>query len=104
MLIDFITSQFATALVGCEHGEILELDLCEKDLKHDSSETYRLSEIKVTHLKFKSVKSQIRRDKKLIQIKERKAAKRLMKVQKLKEFRRDNPDVRVDESTFLGIF
>lgn len=56
----------------------------------------------MSQLKFKSVKSQIRRDKKLTQIKERKAAKRLMKVRKLKDLRRENPDIRIDEETFLG--
>lgn len=58
----------------------------------------------MSQLKFKSVKSQIRRDKKLTEIKERKAAKRLMKAKKLKELRRENPDVRIDEESFLGSF
>lgn len=96
-----ICSQFATALVGCEHGEILQLELVEKDLHH-SSETYKLTATKIDQLKFKSVKSQIRRDKKLAQIKERKAAKRLMKARKLKDLRRENPDIRIDEAAFLG--
>lgn len=87
--------------MGCEHGEILQLELTENDLIN-SSETYELSGIKMSRLKFKSVKSQIQRDKKLLQIKERKAAKRLMKYRKLKDLRRDNPDIRIDEDAFLG--
>lgn len=90
--------------MGCEHGEILELDVHENDLNHDSNETFRLNDIKVKQLKFKSVKSQIRRDKKLTAIKERKAGKRLMKSQKLKELKRQNPDIRIDENAFLGKF
>jgi len=93
--------QFATALVGCEHGEILQLDIAETDLIH-TSETYRLSGIKMEQLKFKSVKSQIKRDKQIRRIKQRKAAKRIMKVRKLKDLRKQNPDIRIDEATFLG--
>lgn len=93
--------QFATALVGCEHGEILQFEIVESDLIN-SSESYELSRIKMNQLKFKSIKSQIRRDKKLLEIKRRKAAKRLMKIRKLKELRRQNPDIRIDEDAFLG--
>lgn len=82
----------------------MELDIHEDDLNHNSSETYKLSGIKLIELKFKSVKSQIRRDKKITAIKERKAAKRLMKSQKLKELKRDNPNIRIDENAFLGNF
>lgn len=88
-------------MVGCEHGEILQIEIVDEDLVQ-SNETYELSTIKTSQLKFKSVKSQIQRDKKLLEIKKRKAAKRLMKEQKLKDFRRENPNVRIDEDAFLG--
>lgn len=35
-------------------------------------------------------------------IRKRKAAKRIIKVKKLKDLRRENPDVRIDETAFLG--
>lgn len=89
--------------MGCEHGEILQLEIVETDLQH-SSESYQLNEIRMTQLKFKSVKSQINRDRQLRRIKQRKAGKRLMKVKKLKQLRRENPDVRIDEAAFLGNF
>ncbi|XP_037036270.1 cilia- and flagella-associated protein 44 isoform X2 [Bradysia coprophila] len=91
---------FATALAGCEHGDILQFEITETDLLH-SSETYQLNGIKMIQTKFKSVKSQINRDRQLRRIKQRKAGKRLMKVRKLKDLRRANPDVRIDEATFL---
>lgn len=87
--------------MGCEHGEILQLEIVEADLVH-SNETYRLDKIAMSQLKFKSVKSQIRRDKKVMEIKERKAVKRLMKAKKLKDLRRENPAIRIDEEAFLG--
>lgn len=87
--------------MGCQHGDILELEIVEANLIH-SNESYKLSGIGIKQSKFKSVKSQIRRDKKLADIKKRKAAKRLMKTEKLAQLRRDNPDIRIDEDAFLG--
>lgn len=89
-------------LIGCWHGEILELDIPEV-AKQNKSQTFNLEYIQSKTLVFKSVKSQIRRAIKTQEIAAKKENKRKRKLEELERIKQKNPDVMIVEETFLGI-
>lgn len=51
---------------------------------------------------FKSVKSELLREKKIREIDERRRSKRLKKIKSLEKLREANPDIMIDEDTYLS--
>lgn len=51
---------------------------------------------------FKSIKSELLREKKIQEIDERREKKRLKKMKSLEKLREMNPDIMIDEDTYLG--
>ncbi|CAG2058060.1 unnamed protein product [Timema podura] len=90
----------ATALVSCRHGQLLELALPERQRSY-TLVSFHLSHVERKQIEFHSVKSQIRRDLKLLEIAKAKEKRRQKKKAELAQFRAEHPGIEVDEETFL---
>lgn len=88
-------------IVGCQYGEILEVDLPEAALPYTNL-SYRLEHVDAKVFKFVSIKSSLRRAIYLAQAEDRKFEKKMKKVRSLEKLRKENPDIKIDEETFLG--
>lgn len=93
--------QFATLLIGCLHGEILEFDVPERPRSY-IDKTYKLTHLIPKQTIFKSVKSEILRKEKLKQMDKVKAIKKAKKMASLERLKATNPDITIDEEAFLA--
>ncbi|XP_055610904.1 cilia- and flagella-associated protein 44 isoform X2 [Uranotaenia lowii] len=98
--IDWKPHTFATVIVGCRHGHVLEAELPEEKQEYTDT-SFHLYTIDIRQLTFQSVKSEIQRTKKLEEIEKKKAAKRLRKMESLERIKTENPGVQIDEEAFL---
>nr|CAD7399612.1 unnamed protein product [Timema cristinae] len=90
----------ATALVSCRRGQLLELALPERQRSY-TLVSFHLSHVERQQIEFHSVKSQIRREFKLLEIAKAKEKRRQKKKVELAQFRAEHPGIEVDEETFL---
>lgn len=93
--------QFSTLLVGCLFGQVLEMDLPERERSYTEL-SYKLTHIEYKLYQFESKKSELRRQIYLAKIEKKKTAKRAKKMKELEKLRSENPDIRIDDETFLG--
>ncbi|XP_062543886.1 cilia- and flagella-associated protein 44 [Armigeres subalbatus] len=98
--INWKPNTFATALIGCRHGHVLEVELPETP-KDYTDISYHLKSIDIRQLTFQSVKSEIKRNIRVAEIEERKQQKRAKKKKSLERIREENPGVEIDENAFL---
>lgn len=89
-------------MVGCLRGEVLEFDVPERSRSYTAL-SYRLTHIEPKTYVFKSTKSQLRREIRLREIEDLRLLKRAKKMRSLEKLRKENPDIKVDEETFLGL-
>lgn len=93
--------KWSTIIAGCKHGDVIQSDLPEQP--NASTETsYFLGQVPVFTFKFKSVKSQIRRNERSKQIELRKDQKRQRKVRQLEKMKSENFDLDINEEAFLA--
>jgi cilia- and flagella-associated protein 44 len=93
--------QHCKALIGCSHGDIFEVNLSDREGSHIDL-TFHASHVQLKSLTFKSTKSEIRRNIRLQEIEAAKEGKLLKKQRSLERLRRENPEVEIDEKTFLA--
>ncbi|XP_055624931.1 cilia- and flagella-associated protein 44 isoform X2 [Toxorhynchites rutilus septentrionalis] len=98
--ISWKPNEEATALIGCRHGQILEVALPDKPQPYTDI-SYHLKEINIRQLTFQSVKSEIRRNIRIAEIENKKQLKRLKKMKSLEKIRAENPAVEIDDEAFL---
>ncbi|XP_053674678.1 cilia- and flagella-associated protein 44 [Anopheles nili] len=91
----------ATALVGCRHGHLLEMDLPENPVNYTTI-SYHLGNVEIRQLTFQSVKSEIKRNLRVAEIEKRKQEKRARKMQTLERLRCENPKAEINEEAFLA--
>ncbi|XP_055535978.1 cilia- and flagella-associated protein 44 isoform X2 [Wyeomyia smithii] len=89
-----------TAIIGCLHGQVLEVELPEEPVTYTDT-SYHLKNLDIRQLTFQSVKSEIKRNIHIAEIEERKQQKRARKMQSLERIRIENPGVDIDEAAFL---
>ncbi|XP_053686558.1 cilia- and flagella-associated protein 44 [Sabethes cyaneus] len=89
-----------TVLIGCLHGQVLEVELPEEPVTY-TDKSYHLKNIDIRQLTFQSVKSEIKRNIRIAEIEERKQQKRARKMKSLERIRIENPGVEIDEVAFL---
>lgn len=92
--------QPTTLLIGCLYGEVYECDLPEQERSYTDI-SYDLYRVEPRKMKFKSTKSQIRRDEYLAEVAKRKEKKREKKMEELKLIKKENPGFAIDEERFL---
>lgn len=90
-------------MVGCLRGEVLEIDVPERSRSYTIL-SYRLTHIEIKTFVFKSTKSELRREIRLKEIEDLRLLKRTKKMRSLEKLRKENPDIKVDEETFLGSY
>ena len=102
-ILDFIIifQQFSTLIVGCKNGHVIEADVPEKPNTY-TDVSFHLGHIPLKYLKFKSVKSLIKRNLKIKDIEVRKQTKRAKKLKELEKLQMDNPEVDINQETFLA--
>ncbi|XP_017782969.1 PREDICTED: uncharacterized protein LOC108567166 [Nicrophorus vespilloides] len=88
-----------TIILGCIHGEIMTVEVPLRP-QYYTTITYILH-VEPIIQKFTSYKAQIRRNIKLKEIAAKKAAKRLVKLEALEKFRKENPGLDIEEEVFL---
>uniref|UniRef100_A0A182V315 Cilia- and flagella-associated protein 44 n=1 Tax=Anopheles merus TaxID=30066 RepID=A0A182V315_ANOME len=91
----------ATALVGCRHGQLLEVELPEAPVDYTTI-SYHLRHVEIRQLTFQSVKSEIKRNLRVAEIEKRKQEKRARKLQTLERMRIENPKAEINEEAFLA--
>lgn len=94
-------NMMSTLIVGCGAGEVLEMDVPERPRSYTEL-SYQLTHIEFKRFKFESKKSELRREIKLAEIETRKLESRNRKVEALAKLRAENPDIKIDEETYLG--
>lgn len=93
--------KWSTVIAGCKLGDVIQSDLPEQP--NASTETsYFLGQVPVSQFKFKSIKSQIRRNERIKQIEMRKDQKRQRKLRQLEKMKSENYDLDIDEESFLA--
>lgn len=90
----------SAAVFGCRHGDVLQIELPEAPLDIYTETTYQLKHLPINHFKFKSIKSQIKRNERIKQIEQRREQKRERKMREVEEKKRENP--RFDVEAFLA--
>lgn len=98
--INWKPNAFATALIGCRHGQVLEVELPETPTDYTNI-SYHLKSIDIRQLTFQSVKSEIKRNIRIAEIEEHKQQKRARKMRSLERIREENPGVEINEDAFL---
>ena len=99
--ISWNPSKWATIIVGCKFGDVVQADLPEQP--NASTETsYELKHVPLNQFKFKSVKSHIRRHEKIKQIEARKEQKRQRKIKLLEKKKKENLEMDINEEAFLA--
>nr|XP_029730533.1 LOW QUALITY PROTEIN: cilia- and flagella-associated protein 44-like [Aedes albopictus] len=98
--INWKPNAFATVLIGCRHGQVLEVELPETPTDYTNI-SYHLKAIDIRQLTFQSVKSEIKRNIRIAEIEERKQQKRAKKMKSLERIREENPGVEINENAFL---
>lgn len=99
--ITWMPSKWSTIVAGCKLGDVVQADLPEQPTA--STETsYQLKQIPLSHFKFKSIKSHVRRNEKIKQIEIRKEQKRQRKIKSLEKKMIENPKIEIDEEAFLA--
>lgn len=88
-------------MVGCLRGQVLEFDAPERPRSYTNL-SYNLTHIEPKTFVFKSTKSELRRTIRLKEIEDLKLLKRAKKMRSLEKLRKENPDIKIDEETFLG--
>lgn len=95
------SSQFSTLLVGCLFGQVLEMDVPERTRSYTEL-SYKLTHIEFKEFQFESKKSALRRQIYLAALEKAKLAKVEKKRRSLERLRHDNPEIKIDEDTFLA--
>lgn len=98
--INWNPTKWSTIIAGCQRGNIVQADLPEHPNAYTET-SYHLKHIPINEFRFKSIKSQIRRNEKIKQIELRKEQKRQRKLKKLDTMKRDNAALDIDEEAFL---
>lgn len=94
-------SKWSTIIIGCKLGDVVQADLPERPTA--STETsYQLKHVPLNHFKFKSIKSQVRRNERIKQIEIRKEQKRQRKIKLLEKTRKENPEIDINEEAYLA--
>ncbi|XP_035917499.1 cilia- and flagella-associated protein 44 isoform X1 [Anopheles stephensi] len=91
----------STALVGCRHGQLLEVELPETSVEYTTI-SFHLRHVEIRQLTFQSVKSEIKRNLRVAEIENRKQEKRARKLQTLERLRIENPKAEINEEAFLA--
>ncbi|XP_052861271.1 cilia- and flagella-associated protein 44 [Anopheles cruzii] len=91
----------ATALVGCRHGQLLEVDLPEREVDYTTI-SYHLRHVEIKQLVFQSVKSEIKRNLLIADTERRRQEKRAKKQQSLDRLRQADPKAEINEEAFLA--
>lgn len=89
--INWNPTKWATIVVGCQRGDVVQADLPERSNSYTDT-SYHLSQVPLNHFKFKSIKSQIRRNQKVKQIELRKEQKRQRKLKEIEKRKKEDPD------------
>lgn len=90
----------ATAILGCRHGQVLEVELPEEPESY-TDVSFHLKNTDIRQLTFQSVKSEIKRNIHIADIEEKKQKKRVRKMKSLERIRVENPGVEIDQEAFL---
>ncbi|XP_063994244.1 LOW QUALITY PROTEIN: cilia- and flagella-associated protein 44 [Diachasmimorpha longicaudata] len=91
-----------TILIGCEESHFGEIQLPQKfPLNNDKRKTYQLENYRAKFLKFKSIKSSLKREILRQEFEKKQMEKREEIRKKIEEYRSLNPGIHVDEETFL---
>ncbi|CRK89887.1 CLUMA_CG003434, isoform A [Clunio marinus] len=99
--INWNPNEGSTIILGCKHGEVTQIDLPESS-NASTSTSYHLDQVPVKTFKFKSVKSQILRNKRMKEIELEKMKKREKKVKELEKMKKDDPLMEINEEEFLA--
>jgi cilia- and flagella-associated protein 44 len=92
--------KWSTIIAGCKQGDVVQADLPEHPNAYTET-SFHLSQVPMSHFKFKSIKSQIRRNEKIKQIEAKKEQKRQRKLRELKRMKEENEHLEVNEEAFL---
>lgn len=93
--------KWATIIAGCKQGDVVQIDMPEHPNAYTET-SFHLSRVPIIHFKFKSIKSQIRRNEKIKQIEAKKDQKRQRKLKDLEKLRKENYGLDIDEEAFLA--
>lgn len=99
--ISWNPSKWSTIIAGCKRGHVVQSDLPEQPNSYTDT-SYHLDQVPVSQFKFKTVKSQIRRNEKVIQIERGKEEKLKRKEKKLQKLLIENPELEINEENFLA--
>ncbi|KFB51082.1 AGAP006735-PA-like protein [Anopheles sinensis] len=99
--LDWKPGYASIALVGCQHGQLLEVELPESPVDYTTI-SYHLRHVEIKQLTFQSVKSEIKRNLRIADIERRKQEKRARKLHTLEKLRQDDPRAEINEVAFLA--
>lgn len=98
--ISWNPSKWSTIIAGCKYGDVVQADLPERPNAY-SETSFHLKHVPLNHFKFKSIKSQIRRNEKIKQLEMQKEQKHKRKLRELEKKKKENPELDIDEEEFL---
>lgn len=98
--ISWNPSKWSTIIAGCKYGDVVQADLPERPNAY-SETSFHLKHVPLNHFKFKSIKSQIRRNEKIKQLEMQKEQKHKRKLKELERKKKENPELDIDEEEFL---
>lgn len=90
----------STVALGTRLGDVLQIELPETTTEMYTETTYQLKHLPINHFKFKSIKSQIKRNERIKQIEQRREQKRERKLRELDAKKKENP--RFDVEAFMA--
>lgn len=99
--ISWDPDKWSTIIVGCKRGDIVHAELPEHPNAHTET-SYHLQHVPLNVFRFKSIKSQFRRNEKIKQIEQRKEQKRQQKLKDLEKVKIERPELEIDEEAFLA--
>lgn len=92
--------KWSTVILGCKLGDVLQIELPETNSEIYTETSYQLNHLPINHFKFKSIKSQIKRNERIKQMEQIREQKRERKLRELDEKKKENP--RLDVDAFLA--
>lgn len=98
--INWVPNHFARILIGTDCGDIIETDLPERPRSYTDI-SYNLSHIEFRKMSFKSIKSELKRQKHMKEIEKQKKIKILAKMNDLVKMKSENPGINIDENEYL---
>lgn len=95
-------TKWSAVIIGCQRGDVIQAELPEYPNTPYTETSYHLKHVPLHHFKFKSIKSQIRRNNQIKQNETRKELKHQRKLRDLEKKKRENPEDEINEEAFLA--